>query len=274
MRKKVVALILAVLLILINLNFFNLHVFAEQDVNVLTITLKADDDDNIGYTASVTSGIKTSSSETDSNGNITKFYLKRNTDTAISITIKPNSGGTIKGYDNISFESYGSGFEVDATSSSLTVKSNVSVEDGYLQVNDFTLSFTISTDSNSNLPATSTNTSSSVSSGGSSGGFYSLPTTRVVSQKSESTSKDSWKTVKSSLAALENTLKLITNIFLAFSIMASMMILIINLVKYATTATHPMQRVTSMKSFITSIVCIAILGAVWFFTRLVIYISL
>lgn len=278
--KKIFILMITLAVILVNIPVINVRA-ATEDVENVTINLDITDKSQNGYYFNLNAGGVPSNESTDGDGNVTSVTLSRsNNQVNISFTISAIGGVidvTSLVINNTTYQTImeepesglnsSSGWKIESSDdTNITLVTNVPVSDeGYLQVPTTTnISFTI----NQGVATDGSSAAATENVTVTKGAFRSgSATVKMTATKTGGY----WTQAKYAIAEFQDTIEFVTNAFLSIAIIVSMIIFIINIIKYASTETHPVKRVASMKSFITSLVCISILGGVWFFSRLIIY---
>ena len=92
---------------------------------------------------------------------------------------------------------------------------------------------------------------------------------KIVAHKEKGSKDNTYNKIKESLWAFNKTFKVGINFFYAIAIFTSMIALIVNAVKLALSGSFPMQRRTAIVDLITSFICVALLGSITLFTKLV-----
>lgn len=129
---------------------------------------------------------------------------------------------------------------------------------------DYTAGFSPTNSNNSNNTPT-TNTPNTQNSEGS----------KIVAQyEADDTSNSNWNKVIIKIKDFQDIIRLITNFLFGFSILNGILCLIISVIKYSSSSTHPMLRRQSIIDLGASAICIALLGSVKLLASLIIQISL
>ena len=88
------------------------------------------------------------------------------------------------------------------------------------------------------------------------------------SKNSQTTSK--WDRVKNKLSTFTDTITMISNMYLGLALIASAIILFINITRLAASPSHPIKRVAIIQDLVCCAVCIAGLGATWRITKMIV----
>ncbi len=93
----------------------------------------------------------------------------------------------------------------------------------------------------------------------------------VIIKKSRKTNTVSkWDNIKNKIAVFTDTITMVSNMYLGLALIASAIILFINITRLAASPSHPIKRVAVIQDLVCCAVCIAGLGATWRITRLIV----
>lgn len=92
----------------------------------------------------------------------------------------------------------------------------------------------------------------------------------VVGSRPDNTSTTLWTDILKGVKEFRGLINLITNIILAIAILTSILITIINVVKFSTSSSHPVLRREASINLLTCAICIALLAATKYISVLII----
>lgn len=205
------------------------------------------------------------------------FYIDNETITGISSSNKGIQTGEIgqnKGYINgwyVNMNKYGSSFTISRESLpntqypyTTTLKIYVTATNPNIVYSDI---------NREDVFAGSHTTSSVVNQGGSNDNVYLIDNATIGSHPAKG-NQTSYYYIRQKIKAYNSIISMITSFFYAFCILTSFMVIVFNVIKLASSSSHPFMRREAIVNLIISGACISLLGGITLFTNLILSITL